>query len=1162
MSRAALAQKPMAPTVSSAQSAVQRRSFDERTADVGLAAPRFSAALSALPATASVQRSCSACEASEETPKTRRLSAPPGSTIDAGVQDEETRPRARAVEGADASNDDDEKVAVQPRLEVGPADDRYEREADAIAARTLAMPAPTAVPAQDPARPVADLAYMAGADTAGVRRKCASCSDEDTKVRPLREHAAEPRLAASSTTLTGGGRPLPDQTRSFFEDRMGRDLGDVRVHDGGESERLNGSISAHAFTYGSHIWLGQGERVDTGFTMAHELAHVLQQTQPGTVRPRRTAQATTAAPKVQRLGDLRTFWLPAGARNKGELGLHTRMHNIAADMLATQNTGKSIIREAPIPGGNSGGSTASPLRALDKIKGFADIYEGSTTVGLQKNVAELKKTGSNKAPINNFHGSKKKGAQKVSGKSLVSFDHIAERAPKFNTKTQTVTDLNRAPTSINIADVKPGHNVTARSAGVGQIQNYVDGINDVVATTNGFLPAGQTWPCKVQHMPSKGLAVAEGWDPGIAKMGGSSPKLKLHHKGQDIPFKVGSGAVKTDIRGRWVVTEDPHNKGIWTYFLLPDQASLDAALADPKAESKFTTVSGKLKTLVLDDLLKAPKAPRPRRRAGPSGRVSRSARMVRRKGPKGAAKPTPPKDNFDYKKWNQKRVGKNRNDETSFRGVLNKTFPAADQDYIEFQKNAADSVKLIRENFGMERKVRDADRIETNGQLMQKFRFWVSPKGGVMGRLRAIFGTAFIKVWGLAEKAKAWIAKQTERFAFKGAAKAGGLKGVAMKVGAMVLKSVGDIMIRKTAQAMIDCVTTGLTRTMDELTSGSIESLEAKIAEIEAFVHNAQSRLLAKIDTMLGGGLTKLQADLDKLKGDLAFVTELVGVIKTAIDTARVAVCVAGGLESFGISCAVAVIDKVLSLMEISPVDTIAGALMESCEAQAIVAKFMAASAFVQSFPNRIAKAVMGEVRGALPPSLQGLVCKDEDFKVEAFDPKDLNCKSGGGGGGGSGSGSGKGAEGEKGGGKSGKSGDGGADRAPAESKGGAGGKDHGEGGIPVTTPKPLPANFKGKNATIPAFMLEGMPDKDSLTPGKAVPVTLVVVRNEKKGGATPIVAIKEVQVKFFEIGEKNATGFVTYKVKIANSFYVEEIQSAIYSTPDDKAPYDLSGIP
>lgn len=1161
MNRAAAALKPAGPAATHARPAVQRRLAEPPRGDVAPSAPRFSAALATLPAAASVQRGCSACNASEDEPKARRLAAPPGSTLQTGVLDDEERPRARAVEGADPSKDEEEKVAVQPRLEVGPADDRYEREADAIAARTLAMPTPAPPLAREP-NALGDpaLGDMALGDTAGVRRKCASCEEEDKKVRPLRQDAGEPRLAASTTTLTGGGRPLPDGTRTFFEDRMGRDLGDVRVHDGGESERLNGSISAHAFTYGSHIWLGRGERADASFTMAHELAHVLQQTQPGAVRPRRTAQATTAAPRIQRLGDLRTFWLPAGAKNKGELGLHTRMHNIAADMLATQNSGKSIIREAPIPGGNSSGSTANPLQALDKMKGFADIYEGKTTVGLQKNVAELKKTGSNKAPIHNFHGSKKKGAKKVSGKTFVAFNHVNERAPKFDNKTQTVTDLDRAPDFINIADVKPGHNVVARAAGVGQIQNYVDGINDVITTTNGFLPPGTKWVCPVQHMPSKGLAVAEGWDPGIAHLGGRSPKLKLHHKGKDVPFKAGSGAVKTDIRGRWVVTEDPHNKGIWTYFLLPDQASLDAALADPNANEKFTTVSEKLQTLVFADLLKAPKAPRARRHAGPSGRVSRSARIVRRGSPKGAAKPKP-KDEFDYKKWNAKRVGKNSKDETSFRGILNKTFPAADQEHIEFQKDAADSIKLIRENFGIERKVHDPDRIEKNGQMMRKFRFWISAKGGVMGRLRAIFGTAFIKVWGLAEKAKAWVAKQTERFKFKGVGKAGGLKGVAMKVGAMVLKSVGDIMIRKTAQALVDCVTTGLTRTMEELTSGPMETIEAKIAEIETFVHNAQSRLLAKIDNMLAGGLTKLQADLEKLKDDFAFVKELVGVVKGAIDTARVAICVAGGLESFGISCALALFDKILSLMEISPVDKIAGALMQSCEAQAIIGKFMAASAFVQSFPNRIAKAVMGEVRGALPPSLKGLVCKDEDFKVEPFDPKDMDCKSGGGGGGsGSGSGGGKGAEGDQQ--DGGKSGGTGGEKGQAEPKGGGGTKDHGEGGIPVTTPKPLPANFKGKSMTIPAFMIEGMPDKQSLTPGKAVPVTLVIVRNEKKGGATPIVAVKDVQVKFFEVGDKGQSVFVKYKVKIVNTFYVEEIRSAIYGTPDKDPPHDLSGIP
>jgi hypothetical protein len=1140
MSRAALALQPAGPALAAAQPAVRRRLTEDRTADAAPAAPRFSAALAALPAAASVQRSCSSCKASDDEPKARRLTAPPGSVLEAGVLDDEARPRARAIEGLDGAKDEEEKVAVQPRLEVGPADDRYEREADTIAARTLAMPAPA-------------LEASPLADTAGVRRKCDSCEEEDKKVRPLRQDAAEPRLAASPATLTGGGQPLPDRTRTFFEDRMGRDLGDVRVHDGGESERLNGSISAQAFTYGSHVWLGRGERPDTSFTMAHELAHVLQQTQPGAVRPRRTAEATTARPRVQRLGDLRTFWLPAGAK-KSALGLHSRMHDIAADMLATQNTGKSIIREAPIPGGNSGGSTADPSRALDKIKGFADIYEGSTTVGLQKNVAELKKTSSNKAPINNFHGSKKKTPKKLSGKSLVAFNHVAERAPKFDTKTQTVTDLLRAPTLINIADVKPGHNLSARSNGVGQIQNYVDGIKDVVATTNGFMPAGSPqWGGKPQHMPSKGLAVAEGWDPGIANMGGSSPKLKLHHKGDDIPFKAGSGAVKTEIRGRWVVTEDPLNKGIWTYFLLPDQASLDAALADPKAASKFTTVSGNLQTLVFDELLKAPKAPRLRRLPAPTGRVARSARMVRRAPPKAASKPRP-KDDFDYKKWNLKRIGKGPTDETSFRGVLNKAFPSADQDHIEFQKNAADSVKLIQSNFGMERKVRDADRIETNGQLMRKFRFWVSPKGGVMGRLRGIFGRAFIKVWGLADKAKTWIAEKTKTFNFDGASKTGGLKGVAMRVGAMVLKSVGEIMIRKTAQALVDCVTTGLTRTMEALTKGPMETIEAQIAEIEAFVHNAETRLLAKIDHMLGGGLAKLQADLEKLKGDLTFVGELVGVVKTAIDTARVAICVAGGLESFGISCAVAVVDKILSLMEISPVDKIAGALMQSCEAQAIIGKFMAASAFVQSFPNRIAQAVMGEVRGALPPSLKGLVCTDDDFKIEPFDPKDMNCKSGGGGGSGSGSGASGGAENagdQKGGAK--------GDAAPKGSAG-AKGQDN-AGGVPVTTPKPVPADFKGQNATIPALMIEGMPDKKSLTPGKAIPVTLVLMRNEK-GGSVPVVAIKDVQIKFFEVGDKNERGLVLYKIKIVESFYVEEMKSAVYATSDKDPAYELSGIP
>src|SRR6185369_7322901 len=124
---------------------------------------------------------------------------------------------------------------------------------------------------------------------------------EEVKVRPLRDDGAE-TIAASDTQLTSGGAPLPEATRGFFEQRMGRDLGDVRIHQGGGSQALNQEIAARAFTYRNHIWLGASERADTGFTMAHELAHVMQQTAPGPVGPvpRRRAEVSAASPAVQR----------------------------------------------------------------------------------------------------------------------------------------------------------------------------------------------------------------------------------------------------------------------------------------------------------------------------------------------------------------------------------------------------------------------------------------------------------------------------------------------------------------------------------------------------------------------------------------------------------------------------------------------------------------------------------------------------------------------------------------------------------------------------------------------------------------------------------------------------------------------------------------------
>jgi hypothetical protein len=79
----------------------------------------------------------------------------------------------------------------------------------------------------------------------------------------------------------GGGQALPAETQGFFENRFGRDFSSVRVHDNAQSDTLNRSLQARAFTTGKDIFFKQGEYnpgSGAGQTLlAHELTHVIQQ---------------------------------------------------------------------------------------------------------------------------------------------------------------------------------------------------------------------------------------------------------------------------------------------------------------------------------------------------------------------------------------------------------------------------------------------------------------------------------------------------------------------------------------------------------------------------------------------------------------------------------------------------------------------------------------------------------------------------------------------------------------------------------------------------------------------------------------------------------------------------------------------------------------------
>lgn len=176
------------------------------------------------------------------------------------------------------------KPWLQRKLTLGQPGDKYEREADRIASQvvqTINPPASKENIIRQSIQRENDLEGVMSAKgfQAAIQRKQAIAGGE-----------ASSDLESDINKARGSGQPLNAGLQQSMGQAMRADFSGVRVHTDTQSDQLNQSIQAQAFTTGQDVFFRQGayqpENQAGQELIAHELTHVIQQNS-GAVRRQR-----------------------------------------------------------------------------------------------------------------------------------------------------------------------------------------------------------------------------------------------------------------------------------------------------------------------------------------------------------------------------------------------------------------------------------------------------------------------------------------------------------------------------------------------------------------------------------------------------------------------------------------------------------------------------------------------------------------------------------------------------------------------------------------------------------------------------------------------------------------------------------------------------------
>lgn len=705
---------------------------------------------------------------------------------------------------------------IQPKLQIGQPNDRYEQEADRIADQVIRMPdvdskeAEELVATKSESRTGVQLQRegqpnLSSPIAFNLQMECEECKispptkeeaeeaskepedeDQTTQVNPKAETSAAEVSNGSPSDFENSlsrakraGHPLPNTFRQTMEGKLGEDFSHVRIHMDSESTFMNRSIRAKAFTHENHIFFNESKynpNTKNGqWLLAHELTHVIQQTGSRAIQP-----------KIQR---------------SAELKLGNWAHARIQKLLRSKD--KKLITEAPIPGGTRDGKKINSV-------GFADLYkaEGQVVSGISAQEPAESKLLKEENAFYKYVNMRKDWLAKAKPKPKPK-----TIGPKIKSHKKDIWTFSpNFPSNFEIGEIKPlipsdfPKSIAYHAAGIIQVGNYREGFMDFVKRVYQDKPKHQKQlPAQITGRP---INLDEKNIPDAINY----KKFEQEHR------TVGKEAILKGKDRVWVYNKYKNKDGLLVYFLIPHQYT---------SKEFHTLLKKQLKQL--DPILKRLRQKRPK--------MSKNLLSTKRDFSISPNKLTPVisqkrKPGIQSKREDPIKLGKKWEEDRKKWVRGEGTSVEKPKKFLKEQAKGVEKKAKADKKLGIE----PADsKIKKQIKNVKKIRFWSSLRGRFLGALRFRFRKVFDKVQELFEKMKKKF-KEHHKKSDELNKKKGifdGWKKVATKTIIRLSVEILKQMLVEAFKGFVNCINGIIDAILEKFTSAVDQAKEDLIKEIE-----------------------------------------------------------------------------------------------------------------------------------------------------------------------------------------------------------------------------------------------------------------------------------------------------------------------------------------